>query len=126
MSGKNPQTGSDGVARRGFLTSMDAGAIGVAASDHLLAAGGEASEPPVMPAGQPSNQDLAADQRSNPCGAGGAALGLKERKGRCFIVDLLQVIRKERDVVSLLIYNRYSCSSIFFAAIINCPSSPTR
>jgi hypothetical protein len=60
---------------------MDAGAIGAAASDHLLAAGGEASEPPVMPAGQPSNQDLAADQRCNPCGAGGAALGLKERKG---------------------------------------------
>jgi len=58
MPRKNPCTGPDGVTRRGFLSSMGAGAIGVAASENLFAAGGEAAEPPVMPAGQPSKVAL--------------------------------------------------------------------
>jgi xanthine dehydrogenase YagT iron-sulfur-binding subunit len=58
MPQKNPNTGPDGVTRRGFLTSMGAGAIGVAASDDLFAAGKETVDPPVMPAGQTSKISL--------------------------------------------------------------------
>ena len=58
MPRKNPTTGPDGVTRRGFLTSMGAGAIGVAASDDLFAAGRESVESPVMPAGRTSRVSL--------------------------------------------------------------------
>jgi xanthine dehydrogenase YagT iron-sulfur-binding subunit len=58
MPRKNPHTGPDGVTRRDFLTSMGAGAIGVAASENLFAAGGERVEPQVMPAGQTSKVSL--------------------------------------------------------------------
>jgi xanthine dehydrogenase YagT iron-sulfur-binding subunit len=54
MPRKNPNTGPDGVTRRGFLTSMGAGAIGVAASEDLFAAGTETVDAQVMPAGQTS------------------------------------------------------------------------
>lgn len=58
MPRKNPTIGSDGVTRRGFLTSMGAGAIGVAASDELFAADTQSAEPQVMPAGQTSKVSL--------------------------------------------------------------------
>jgi len=51
MPKKNPTTGPDGVTRRGFLTSMGAGAIGAAAAEDLFAAGKETVESQVMPAG---------------------------------------------------------------------------
>jgi xanthine dehydrogenase YagT iron-sulfur-binding subunit len=54
MPRKNPTTGPDGVTRRSFLTSMGAGAIGVAASDELFAAGKETLDSKVMPAGETS------------------------------------------------------------------------
>ncbi len=58
MPKKNPTTGPDGVTRRGFLTSMGAGAIGVAASEDLFAAGRESVESPLMPAGRTSRVSL--------------------------------------------------------------------
>jgi len=58
MPRKNPDAAPHGVTRRDFLTSMGAGAIGVAAPDNLFAAGGEAAEPQVMPAGQTSKVSL--------------------------------------------------------------------
>jgi xanthine dehydrogenase YagT iron-sulfur-binding subunit len=58
MPRKNPTTGPDGVTRRGFLTSMGAGAIGVAASEDLFAAGRESVESPLMPAGRTSRVSL--------------------------------------------------------------------
>jgi hypothetical protein len=58
MPRKNPTTGPDGVTRRGFLTSMGAGAIGVAASDEVFAAGKETLDSKVMPAGQTSKVRL--------------------------------------------------------------------
>ena len=58
MPRKNPTIGSDGVTRRGFLTSMGAGAIGVAATEDLFAAGKETAGAQVMPAGQPSQVSL--------------------------------------------------------------------
>ena len=58
MPRKNPTTGPDGVTRRGFLTSMGAGAIGVAASEDLFAAGKETVDAQVMPAGQTSKVSL--------------------------------------------------------------------
>ncbi len=54
MPTKNPHSGSNGVTRRGFLTSMGAGAIGVAASENLFAAGKETLDAQVMSAGQTS------------------------------------------------------------------------
>jgi len=58
MPKKNPTTGPDGVTRRAFLTSMGAGAIGVAASEDLFAAGRESVESPLMPAGRTSRVSL--------------------------------------------------------------------
>jgi xanthine dehydrogenase YagT iron-sulfur-binding subunit len=58
MARKNPHSGPDGVTRRGFLTSMGVGAIGVAASENLLAASQQTDEPPVLPAGQTSRVSL--------------------------------------------------------------------
>jgi xanthine dehydrogenase YagT iron-sulfur-binding subunit len=58
MPEKNFHPGSDGVTRRRFLTSMGAGAIGVAASENLLAGGREADGPPVVPAGQTAKVSL--------------------------------------------------------------------
>jgi xanthine dehydrogenase YagT iron-sulfur-binding subunit len=58
MSNKNPQAGSDGVTRRRFLTSVGAGAVGVAATENLFAAGRETGEPQVLPAGQASTVSL--------------------------------------------------------------------
>jgi xanthine dehydrogenase YagT iron-sulfur-binding subunit len=52
MSGKDPNSSVDGVTRRRFLTSVGAGAIGVAASENLAAAGKPSDEPAVLPAGQ--------------------------------------------------------------------------
>jgi len=52
MPKKTLHTESDGVTRRNFLTSMGAGAVGVAASEDLFAAGREAAGPQVMPVGQ--------------------------------------------------------------------------
>lgn len=52
MPGKGPHSSVDGVTRRRFLTSVGAGAIGVAASENLAAAGKSTDEPPVLPAGQ--------------------------------------------------------------------------
>jgi xanthine dehydrogenase YagT iron-sulfur-binding subunit len=58
MRRKIGNNGSNGVTRRGFLTSMGAGAIGVVASEDLFAAGKEALEPQVMRAGQASKVSL--------------------------------------------------------------------
>jgi xanthine dehydrogenase YagT iron-sulfur-binding subunit len=58
MPRKNPTTGPDGVTRRGFLTSMGAGAIGVAASENLFPADTETVDAQVMPAGQTSKVSL--------------------------------------------------------------------
>jgi xanthine dehydrogenase YagT iron-sulfur-binding subunit len=58
MPRKNPDAAPHGVTRRDFLTSMGAGAIGVAAPDNLFAAARETAEPQVMPAGQTSKVSL--------------------------------------------------------------------
>jgi xanthine dehydrogenase YagT iron-sulfur-binding subunit len=58
MHRKNSNTGPDGVTRRGFLTSMGAGAIGVAASEDLFAAVKETGGAQVMPAGQTTKVSL--------------------------------------------------------------------
>jgi xanthine dehydrogenase YagT iron-sulfur-binding subunit len=52
MTKQNPAAGPDGVTRRVFLTSMGTGAVGVAVSEDLLAAGREAAGAQVVPAGQ--------------------------------------------------------------------------
>jgi xanthine dehydrogenase YagT iron-sulfur-binding subunit len=58
MPRKNFPSQPAGVTRRGFLTSMGAGAIGVAASEDLFAAAGEPVEPQLMPAGQTTKISL--------------------------------------------------------------------
>jgi xanthine dehydrogenase YagT iron-sulfur-binding subunit len=58
MPKQNPNSGADGVTRRNFLTSMGAGAVGVAVSEDLFAAGKETVGPQVMPAGQTSKISL--------------------------------------------------------------------
>jgi xanthine dehydrogenase YagT iron-sulfur-binding subunit len=52
MPTKNPNDRPDGVTRRNFLTSMSTGAVGVAVSEDLFAAGRETAGPQVMPAGR--------------------------------------------------------------------------
>ena len=65
MPKKNPDPGPDGLTRRRFLTSMGAGAIGVAASENLLAAGRETEGPPVVPAGQTAKVALQINGRTH-------------------------------------------------------------
>jgi xanthine dehydrogenase YagT iron-sulfur-binding subunit len=65
MAKKNPDPGPDGLTRRRFLTSMGAGAIGVAASENLLAAGRETDGPPVVPAGQTAKVALRINGRTH-------------------------------------------------------------
>jgi xanthine dehydrogenase YagT iron-sulfur-binding subunit len=52
MTPKHPVTPSGGLTRRGFLTTVGAGAVGVTVADHLFAAARGESGPPVLPAGQ--------------------------------------------------------------------------
>jgi len=49
---EKPATGTGGVTRRNFLTTMGAGAIGATVSEDVLAAGKEAAQPKVVPAGR--------------------------------------------------------------------------
>jgi xanthine dehydrogenase YagT iron-sulfur-binding subunit len=49
---EKPTTGPGGITRRNFLTTMGAGAIGATVSEDVLAAGKEAAQPQVMPAGR--------------------------------------------------------------------------
>ncbi len=58
MNRKNPHTGSDGLTRRGFLTSMGTGAISVAAAEDLFAAGTPSADAQVLPAGETSRVAL--------------------------------------------------------------------
>jgi len=65
---KNDHTppGGPGLTRRGFLTTMGAGAIGVAASEQVLAAGAEAAAPGLMPANRTFKISLRINGRAHP------------------------------------------------------------
>jgi xanthine dehydrogenase YagT iron-sulfur-binding subunit len=62
---EKPTPGPGGITRRNFLTTMGAGAIGATVSEDVLAAGKEAAQPQLLPAGRTAEVALRINGRTH-------------------------------------------------------------